>query len=334
MAGELMKAEMLEQPRAIKRTLLGAKAEVEEAAQLMHDKFIYTTGSGTSYHASLVLQRSLTRIAGTSSVAIPASELEYWIPEDVSGSILVAISQSGESSDIIRAIKAFKSKGGSIIGITNTPRSTLSKLANKTILTRAGEERAVAATKTYTCQLAAAFLLSIEVSKSMGNNPSDLESRLLSLPNDIANEIKIADESSRKIVPILVKRPVGFILGTGPNYPTALEGALKLRETSNLFIQAFAGREFLHGPIQLISRNTPTIVLEPEKMPVITKRIVGYGAPLITLGKEADLLVKYEGPEEFYPIPYIIPLQFLALYVSLAKGLNPDKPEKLGKVVR
>jgi glucosamine--fructose-6-phosphate aminotransferase (isomerizing) len=195
-------------------------------------------------------------------------------------------------------------------------------------------ERAVAATKTYTCQLAAAFLLSIEVSKSIGNNLSDLESKLLSLPNDIANEIEIADESSRKIVSILVKRPVGFILGTGPNYPTALEGALKLRETSNLFIQAFAGREFLHGPIQLISRDTPVIILEPEKMPVVTERIMGYGAPLITLGKEADLLVKYEGPEEFYPIPYIIPLQFLALHVSLARGLNPDKPEKLGKVVR
>ncbi len=329
-----MRAEILEQPRAIERTLLGAKREVEKAAQLVQDKFIYATGSGTSYHASLVLQRSLTRIAGTSSVAMPASELEYWIPEDVSSSILVAISQSGESSDIIKAVKAFKSRGGVVIGITNTPNSTLSRLADNTILTRAGEERAVAATKTYTCQLAAAFLLSIEVSKSMGNNTSDLESKLLSLPNDIANEIKVADESSKKIVPPLVKRPVGFILGTGPNYPTALEGALKLRETSNLFIQAFAGREFLHGPIQLISKDTPVIMLEPEKMPMVTERIMGYGAPLITIGREADLLVRYEGPEEFYPIPYIIPLQFLALHVSLAKGLNPDKPEKLGKVIR
>ncbi len=329
-----MRAEILEQPSAIKRTIHEARKEVEKAAQLVKEDFIYTTGSGTSYHASLVLQRSLTRIANISSVAIPASELEYWIPEDVSGNILVALSQSGESSDIIKATKAFKSKGGGIIAITNTPGSPLSKLADATILTRAGKERAVAATKTYTCQLAVSFLFSIEVSRLIGEEPSHLESELLVLPNKIKNEIVIANKTAERIAPILVKMPVGFILGTGPNYPTALEGALKLRETSNLFIQAFAGREFLHGPIQLVSKETPVIILEKGKMPAVVHKIESYGAPLITLGRDADLRVEYDGPEEFYPIPYIMPLQFLALYVSLAKGLNPDKPEKLGKVVR
>jgi len=334
MAGELMKADILEQPKAIERTILESVKEAEVAAQLMKDRFVYITGSGTSYHASLVLQRSLTRIADTSSVAIPASELKYWIPENVKGTILVAISQSGESSDIINAVLAFKSKGGSVIAITNTPGSSLTKLAGTTILTRAGVERAVAATKTYACQLAVAFLLSIKISKLIRRNPSDLESELMALPKEIEREIMLADKYVRDVVPLLVKRPVGFILGTGPNYPTALEGALKLRETSNLFIQAFAGREFLHGPIQLVSGETPVIVLEPEKMPILIKRVKSYDAPIITIGKESDLIVEYNGPEEFYPMPYIIPLQFLSLQVSLARGLNPDKPEKLGKVVR
>ncbi len=329
-----MRADILEQPRAVERTIRESEKETEKAAQLVKGKFIYITGSGTSYHASLVLQRSLTKIADTSSVAIPASELKYWIPENVKSSALVAISQSGESSDIINAVMAFKSKGGSIIAITNTPGSSLDKLADTTILTKAGVEKAVAATKTYTCQLAACFLLSIAISKLTGHNSSDLMAELLALPDEIEKEIMLADRDTRKIVPIMIKRPVGFILGTGPNYPTSLEGALKLRETSNLFIQAFAGREFLHGPIQLVSNETPVIIIEPEKMPAVVKKVRSYGAPIISIGREADLLVNYEGPEEFYPMPYIIPLQFLSLHVSLAKGLNPDKPEKLGKVVK
>ena len=329
-----MRAEILEQPEAIKRTIQEAAGEVEEAAQLIGKKFVYTTGSGTSYHASLVTQRSLTRIAGSSSVAIPASELEYWIPNSVRGSILIAISQSGESSDIIKAVTDFRSRGGGVVAITNTPGSSLTELADATILTRAGEEKAVAATKTYTSQLAVAFLLSIQISKLKGRDLTILEEELFALPDKVENEVKMADDNAREISPVLVRRPVGFILGTGSNYPTALEGALKLRETSNLFIQAFAGREFLHGPVQLVSKDTSVIVLEPEKMPAVMQRIRNYQAPVITLGKEADLPVGYEGPEEFYPIPYIIPLQFLAWHVSLAKGLNPDKPEKLGKVVK
>ena len=329
-----MKADILEQPKAIERTIRASIKEAKVAAQLVKGRFVYVTGSGTSYHASLVLQRSFTRIAGTSSVAIPASELKYWIPENIKGSVLIAISQSGESSDIINAVTAFKMKGGSVIAITNTPGSSLTKLADKTILTRAGVEKAVAATKTYTCQLVVAFLLSIEVSKLIGKNSSYLKSELLALPREIEKQIMLANKDVRGVVPVIVKRPVGFILGTGPNYPTSLEGALKLRETSNLFIQAFAGREFLHGPIQLVSKDTPVMVLEPEKMPIVIKRVRSYDAPLITIGKESDLLVEYNGPEEFYPVPYIIPLQFLSLHVSLARGLNPDKPEKLGKVIR
>lgn len=329
-----MKAEILEQPKAIERTIKEARKDVKEAVELINGKFVYITGSGTSYHASLVLQRSITRIAGISSIAIPASELEHWIPDEVSNCLLIAISQSGESSDIIKAVNTFKSRRGTVIGITNTPGSSLCTLSDFTILTRAGEEKAVAATKTYTSQLTVCFLLSIEALRLLGGNPSKLDSEILILPDKISNVILKAEKSARKISPFLTERPVGFILGTGTNYPTALEGALKLRETSNLFIQAFAGGEFLHGPIQLVSRHTPVLIIEPERMPIVIRKIRSYEAPIITIGREGDLIVEYKGPEEFYPIPYVIPLQFLALYVSLAKGLNPDKPEKLGKVVR
>lgn len=333
--GQYMISEILEQPEAVRRTLRDAVGEVEEAAKSLAGKFIYTTGSGSSYHASLVLGRSLMKIAGSRVISIQASELPEWLPHDLSGSALVAFSQSGESKDVLVAVKVFRriSRNSPVIGVTNTPRSMLADLSDQVILTRAGEERAVAATKSYTTQLAVSFLLSIELAHYEGRNVDRFIKELETIHEKLSQAIWKSRSPAHHIASGMANRSMGFVLGKGPNYPTALEAALKLRETSNLHYLGYAAREFLHGPIQLIDKGTPVIFLNWREIREVVDKISSYGGEPILVGENGHLpvpAVEYE----FSPIIMVIPMQLLSYEVSILKGLDPDKPEKLSKVVR
>lgn len=333
--GQYMISEILEQPEAIRLTLRSAAKEVNEVARSLAGRFIYTTGSGSSYHASLVLSRSLMKIAGSRVTSIQASELPEWLPDDLSGSALVAFSQSGESKDVLVAVKEFKriSLDSPIIGITNTPGSTLARLSDYVILTRAGEERAVAATKSYTTQLAVSFLLSIELARHEGRDIDNYIEELERIYEKVDQAIRESRFPAKRLASDMASRSVGFVLGKGPNYPTALEAALKLRETSNLHYVGYAAREFLHGPIQLIDKGTPVIFLNWKEIKEVVERVSSYGGEPVLVGEDGHLpvpAVEYE----FSPLVMVIPMQLLSYEVSVLRGLDPDKPEKLSKVVR
>ncbi len=331
--GIYMASEIKEQPEAVRRTLLEAKSEASLAAQYLLNRFIYTTGSGSSYHASLVLNRTLMRIAGSKVTSIPASELPNWIPSDLKNSALIAFSQSGESKDVIIAVNEFRKRAPNdpIISITNTENSTLASISDITILTRAGREKAIAATKSYTAQLAASILLSLELAKIKGLDIQLLEGELLKLPskmNQVISNIDVIEDIAGRIK----DKIVGFVLGKGPNYPTALEAALKLRETSNLHYVGYAAREFLHGPIQLVAMGTPVIFLNWTEITEVIEKVESFGGEIIRVGDKGEIPVPYTA-YELSPLLMVIPMQLLSYRLSLLRGLDPDKPEKLSKVV-
>ncbi len=333
--GQYMISEILEQPEAIRRTINEAEREAVEAAHQLKGRFVYATGSGSSYHASLVLGRTLMRISGSRVISIQASELPDWLPSDLSDSALVAFSQSGESRDVLTAVRRFRETNPSapVIGITNTPSSTLAKLSNRVILTRAGEERAVAATKSYTTQLVASFLLSISLASLYGREVSHLAAELEHLPEKVRLSVDFSRAPARDLAPKIAKRSVGFILGKGPNYPTALEAALKLRETCNLHYVGYAAREFLHGPIQLVDRGTPVIFLNWKEVKEVVQKVSSFGGEPLLVGEDGDFPLP-STEYEFSPVLMVIPMQLLSYEVSILRGLDPDKPEKLSKVVR
>ncbi|MDK2372597.1 MAG: SIS domain-containing protein [Candidatus Korarchaeota archaeon] len=330
-----MISEILEQPEAIRRTLDKAKSEAMEAARRLKGRFVYTTGSGSSYHASLVLGRTLMKISGSRVISIQASELPDWLPNDLEGSALVAFSQSGESKDVLTAVRRFRELNPvePIIGITNTPASTLAKLSDQVILTRAGEERAIAATKSYTTQLAASFLLSVSLASIQGREVDRFITELELLPEKVNRSIDASRSPAHDLAFKIAGKPVGFVLGKGPNYPTALEAALKLRETSNLHYVGYAAREFLHGPIQLVDRGTPVIFLNWREVKEVVQKVSSFGGEPLLVGEDGDFSLP-PTEYEFSPVLMVIPMQLLSYEASILRGLDPDRPEKLSKVVR
>ncbi len=336
--------EIKEGPEAIKNTIREVRKNVPKLKELIEKEGLsegIIIGSGTSFHASLVLQFLLNKFTSLHTVAIPASEFCSWAPEKLEKTMLIAFSQSGESTDVIISVKYAKEKGAKIIGITNTPGSTLTKLSDVTLLTKAGEEKAVAATKTYDAQLAAASIISY----SLGNR-EDLIKELENVPDKVKSVIAI-EEKIKELSKELVKAEHIFVLGNGINYPNALEASLKLKETCMIHAEGFAVREFLHGPIQLVDETTPVIVLLPtrrtlEESTKTLEKLKSYKAPIIAVcGEDVDVSnytdKMIEVPktlEEVSLFTMIKAIQILAFYTSIGKGLNPDKPTKLTKVVK
>jgi len=348
-----MLREICEEPKIVEATLnqnLKTVGRIVDEASSKGYNLIYITGSGTSYHAGLACQFVFFNFGVPVTSLIPASEFPLWIPSVIDRrALLIAISQSGESSDILAAADTALSRGMDIFAVTNTENSSLAKMAHYTLLTRAGQELAVTATKSYVAQLAALFLFSLELCERQRatGDFAFLRRRLLEAPNLIEEVIK----SSNRVMSLLAEKysdkSFFFALGTGPNYTTALEVALKLKEACNVYAEGFATREFLHGPIQLINDRTPVIFIlssdEIKNLLSSMKSVRRFGAPIISLCDSEDgledvsterVLIQKNLPRIFSPILYIAPLQLFAYYSSVSRGLNPDKPEKLYKVVK
>ncbi len=345
-----MLREIHEEPKAASDTLndiVKQSSDIRSFLSYGRYDMIYMTGSGTSYHAGLAGQYAIGTLSGRKASSIPASEFRRWLPMLAREFLLLAFSQSGESVDVLDAVRLALERDASILAITNTSKSSLSKMARYVLLTKAGNELAVTATKTFISQLAAVYLLSLE----LGMKSSEVErwrTWLLDVPDLIGKTIKLNAKLTEELAGKHKDKSIFFILGSGPNYVTALEGALKLKEACNLFAEGFASREFLHGPMQLVNERTPIVLIVPphelqgESVSLI-KDLRRFKAPLIAVSEEEGeiekacerlLPVPKGAPEVFSPILSVVPLQLLAYYLSVSRGLNPDKPEKLSKVVR
>ncbi len=350
--------EIREQPQAVRNTIEDKEQFRRAGEEVAKEKYvrIFITGCGTSYHAGIAACYALSGLAKIPTLPMLASEAPFTLSGLMgSGSLLIAISQSGETTDTLRAVRKAKDTGADILGVTNFSESTLAKESKYLVLTKAGEEKSVLATKTYNAQLAALYAFSIEYSKALGAIDDETAERLWRelnrAPDLIEKVLKTSEEVSKKASKVTKLVRDAFVLGLDVTYPTALEAALKLKEGAGIHSEAFPALEFRHGPISLVDAASLIVALYPpmdrkdvhEALHKVVKECRDAGATIYAVAIEgdeaarevADFIVEVPSFEGlFLSMLYVVPCQTLTYYTAIAKGLNPDKPRRLVKVVR
>lgn len=336
-----MLKEIHEQPEAVKNTLLEA-SEIEKVVKDF-PKFnrICFVACGTSYHASLTGKYLFEKLVGIPTDVTLASEFEYSADTLDENTLVILITQSGETADTLKALRLVNHKAKTL-AIVNVLGSTITREAEYVVYTRAGPEIGVAATKTYLAQLTSIYLLAI----IMGGRKELLE-KLNKIPKYMISAIR-KEEHIKEIAQKYKDAQDFFFIGRGFSYPTAMEGALKLKEITYIHAEGYASGELKHGPLALIDDGVPVVAVVPpgkshDKTLSNVEEVKARGAHVIGLGSssdddlkaEAHDLIEFEDEidEMFSSIPYVIPLQLLSYYISVMKGIDPDKPKNLAKCV-
>jgi len=328
--------EIYEQPDVILRSGEKTIGDIEKAVDYIKNaKNIYITGSGTSYNSALIAKQILSKYVKIKSEPIISSELQF-SPETIeSDSVLIAISQSGESADVLEAVRIAKKLNCKIISIVNLLTSSLVRKSDITLGMNCGPEIGVAATKSFTAQLTILYKI---VQKLSNNITIDFEKFAESILKIIENPVKI-----QKIAKELKNVSDIYILGRGINYPIAIESALKLKELTYIHAEGIPGGELKHGPLALMDSNVFVIIINPNDSTYAdtltsAREIKARGAKIIGVSDiESDLYDYWiEIPkikEILYPISEIIPIQLLSYYSALEKDTDPDYPRNLAKSV-
>ena len=331
--------EILEQVDAISNASIQDVKKLEKFSEkiLKSDK-IFFVASGTSYHASLVGSYLMNKICGISTIPIIASEFSHYINSINDKTLIIAISQSGETYDVLEAVRLAKNKGAKIFSIVNVNGSTLTWESDDYLLMNCGPEIGVAATKTYSAEIVLLELIACFVAKKFEEG----KMKINYLRNIIYN---LTSESSRNAIKDIAKflrdKSNLFLIGRGLLYPTAMEGALKIKEISYIHAEAFAGGELKHGTLSLIEDGVPVIALIDEATKDSTlsnarevKARKGIVIGVSPFHDEAfDFWIKVPECNNLNPIAFIIPLQLLAYYLAVLRGFDPDKPRNLSKSI-
>jgi glutamine---fructose-6-phosphate transaminase (isomerizing) len=355
-----MQKEIFEQPGAVAATLemvVGARSLVPElfgvdAAEVFRKvNAVQILACGTSYHAGLTARYWLEAIAGIPCSVEIASEYRYRESVPNPDTLVITVSQSGETADTIAALRHAKSLGQQLtLAICNVPESTLIRQAGLRFLTRAGPEIGVASTKAFTTQLASLFLLTLVLAKSRGRLNQQQEQRHLAalrhLPSALAHVLTLEPEVEKWAKRFSGKHHALF-LGRGLHYPIAMEGALKLKEISYIHAEAYPAGELKHGPLALVDKDMPVIAIAPndtllEKLKSNLQEVRARGGELYVFADADSQIHPGEGlhvirmPEHagyLSPILHTLPLQLLAYHAALVKGTDVDKPRNLAKSV-
>ncbi|MGQ9720384.1 MAG: isomerizing glutamine--fructose-6-phosphate transaminase [Candidatus Jordarchaeum sp.] len=348
-----MLKEIHEQPKVLKNALSLRTEVCHQAAGILNDSAqVYITAAGTSNHAGLAARYMFTKLSAVRAQNIISSEFPQLTGELLDeNDVVLAISQSGETADTINAVKHAKRQGVKVVSLTNVIDSTMSKLSDYTIYTYAGPEYGLAATKTFLVQVACLSLLSLELALMRGSLSSKevnkLRDGLMKTPLIVDMTIKKQDRVVRDIAYRYANKSSFLFLGCGISTATAMEGALKLKETAYLHAEAYPAGESRHGPIALIEPGFPVFIIAPpdenyDKLVKNLKEIKAHKAKIISVVQENDSKVRglsdhsISIPETetiFSPIPYVIPLQLFAYFVAFKRGYNPDKPRYLVKAI-
>ena len=355
-----MQKEIHEQPQALADTLEGVCNSqsliagifgAEAAASFAQVDSILILACGTSHHAGMVARYWLEEIAGVPCTVEIASEYRYRVSVANPKTLVVAISQSGETADTLAAMNHAKSMGHKhTLAICNVPESALIRISTLRFLTRAGPEIGVASTKAFTTQLAALFLLTLIMAKQRGKLSAPAEQQhlhaLRHLPRAVQAVLKLEPEITKLAERFADKRHALF-LGRGLHYPIALEGALKLKEISYIHAEAYPAGELKHGPLALVDKDMPVIAVAPndvllEKLKSNLQEVRARGGELYVFADSGTRFQSSEGvhlmqmPEHagyLSPILHTVALQMLAYHVALQKGTDVDKPRNLAKSV-
>ena len=353
-----MEKEIYEQPNAILNTLDGRIGGDDVLENIFGEgsndlfakvKRIQITACGTSLHAGRVAANWFSAIAGLPTQIDYASEYRYKNPYVDKNTLLVTISQSGETADTLAALRYAKDQNYlASLAICNVPTSSLARESDFLLLTNAGPEIGVASTKAFTTQLTALMLLTLSLAKASGANPR-LRARVIQalrqMPEIVEKSLELKDDIVN-IASEIAQQDNALFLGRGMFYPIAKEGALKLKEISYIHAEAYPAGELKHGPLALIDERMPVVAIAPEhelaeKLVSNLEEVKARGGALYVFGNAKEKLSLERGkyismPEcDFLltPILYTIPLQILSYEVALIRGTDIDQPRNLAKSV-
>jgi glutamine---fructose-6-phosphate transaminase (isomerizing) len=363
-----MLKEVYEQPEAIRQTIV---QHLDQATPTVRpDRFPWTpsevaalrrvtiVASGASRHAGLCGKLMIEDLAGIPVEVEHASEYGYRKPTNGKGSLVIAITQSGETADTTAAQRIAKDNGMKTLSISNVVDSTISREADANFFTRAGREVAIPATKSFTTQLTALYMLALFLAAQKQTlTPAEVASRvgaLSTLPELIEQSLDRFNAESETIARDFYQDKMFVFLGRGVHYPIALEGALKLKEVSYVHAEGYPTGEFRHGPTALITASLPVVaivtsdrrdpesIVRYEKSISLIEDIRQISQRQILLASEGDETVRHMGVASFYlphldelllPIMEVVPLQFLAYHIAVLNGLDVDRPRNLVKSV-
>jgi glucosamine--fructose-6-phosphate aminotransferase (isomerizing) len=349
-----MQKEIYEQPIVVAQTLRSYLRRYEQVVSLPQIDFDLTSirrvtivACGTSFYAGMVAKYWFERFARLPVDIDVASEFRYRDPVLEPGGLAIFISQSGETADTLAALRHCKAAGQTIAVVVNVPTSTMAREADLLLPTHAGPEIGVASTKAFTCQLAVLAALAVHLAVKRGLISHAEEAEIVGQLDETPAALNAAlahDEEIAAIAPLIAPARDVLYLGRGPDYPLALEGALKLKEISYIHAEGYASGEMKHGPIALIDEKVPVIVLAPsgplfEKTVSNMQEVRARGGKVVLISDAEGIAEAGEGclatieMPKVHPLVYAVPVQLLAYHVAVAKGTDVDQPRNLAKSV-
>ncbi len=352
--GHLTLKEIEEQPQVIQQTIANSSI-FEEIATKIHytkPKLIIITGSGSSFNAGFASLYILNKIAQIPTWVVHSSEFPYIIKPilKVKDHLLISISQSGESIGTVAAAEHASSLDIPTIAVTAHPDSPLTQKSSMVLPLQTGEEQSVMATKTYIAQIAALIRLAISLGEyNVDLQPSylkELRTSLEKVPKEISRSLDYFRGAIQDLSPSYRFVKHAFILGSGPDYATAMEAALKLKEGARILAEPYSAPEFRHGPITLADEYTMIVGLIPhpsstrfDSVNSLLEKVIDRHSSILGISPERSLpfdeFIRVPRLlEEFNPLINIVPVQYLAYNIALLRGYDPDKPKFLTKVVR
>lgn len=339
-----MLREIAQQPEVLERTIKAEESKLDTIGKLIRNRdidLIIMVARGSSDNAALFGRYLLeTRTGIPVSLAAPSVYTLYGAKMRLDRALVVGVSQSGEGSDINEVLEQSKKFGAFTLGITNNRASSITKIADETLLIHAGKERSVAATKTYTGQMLHFYLLANALL------PESKRIDLHGIP-EYSNNVLALDSEIKSLAERYIFMENCVVVGRGLNYGNSFELALKLMETCYVVAERFSSADFFHGPLAIVERRFPVIMFSPKgKTRDLNLRLLAQLASLnadsfaITNDKSVarkstrHLMLPDEINEVLSPIPFIIPAQLFVAHLSEAKGLDPDQPRSLSKVTK
>jgi glutamine---fructose-6-phosphate transaminase (isomerizing) len=337
---DFLSKEVEEQPTALRRLISEGRRDIETLADAIRiARSVIVTGCGTAGNAALAGTYLFEEVCGRAVTMIPASEFRYRSRTLDSQSLVIALSQSGETVDVLDAMTEARLRGARLAAIVNVPMSTLDRMVDTHVLLRAGPEQCVLATKSYTTMLATLLLAAhaVEHRWSIGANlvlraAEAIESLLSNGCRDWIENVATHMAAAQHL----------FVIGRGPHYPSALEAALKIKEVSYIHAEGFAAGELKHGVIALVEAGTPCLVLAPND-DTMTDVLSGAaelrsrGGYIIGVGSAAsdvfDVFIEVPDTELANVIVEAVPGQLFGYFAALARGNDPDRPRNLAKSV-
>ena len=350
---DFMLKEINEQPKAIKDTMT---SRIMEGKEVTLDDIsitkVYIVACGTAYHAGVIGKYAIEKLVRIPVEVDIASEFRYRDAVITDKTLIIVLSQSGETADTLAVLRDGQAKGARVLAVTNVVGSSVSREANDVLYTWAGPEIAVASTKAYVTQLIAMYTLALHFAELKGSKSveeiEEIKKAMLELPEKVEEILKNTDLIKEFAVKASTEKDLYF-LGRGMDYGVAMEGSLKLKEISYIHSEAYAGGELKHGPIALIEKDIPVISLLTQrelmdKMISNVQEVVTRGANVLGVCFKGDMEESkrkmFEGlieiPETLSllsPVLSVVPLQLFSYYVAKAKGFDVDKPRNLAKSV-